>query len=389
MIAPPWLKIPPDGYGAIEYILEYLSEELPKLGVEIVLFTIGATKLRLKGVKKLYYYQDEQYEHIHKTLYDAVNIPLTQSLFALNAIKKAGDFDIIHDHTFHLGGSSMAHLDPRLFPPALCTLHGAFSTDGTLRQGLPDNRSMFAQLGGSERLYFAGISHSQLKNAPRQLKPRLLGVVYNAVKLSELTFRRDKSDYFITLARFNRDKGQHVAIKLCDELGYKLKMAGVVAGLTTPRQLLLELVNPISPYRHFADFKYYSDEILPRLTPDQIEYVGNVSGQRKISFINRAKALLFPIDWEEPFGVAVTEALACGTPVVAMRRGAMPEIIEHGVNGWLADSETEFKEYMTRVDEIDPAACRRSVEEKFSAPTAARAYLAAYRRIIARHKGSD
>ncbi|HSH31251.1 MAG TPA: glycosyltransferase, partial [Candidatus Saccharimonadales bacterium] len=253
MVAPPWLKIPPDGYGAIEYILEYLAQELPKLGVEVVLFTIGETTL--KGVKKRYFYEHEQYEHIHKALYDAINIPVTQSLFALNAIKKAGDFDIIHDHTFHLGGSTMAHLDPRAFPPVLCTLHGAFSTDETIKQGLPDNRPMFSQMATAERLYFAGISNAQLSHAPAALKKRLVGVVHNAIKVGEFAFSDKKQDYFITLARFNRDKGQALAAKLCDELGYNLKMAALVAGITTPRKLLLELTNPISPYRHFADFK--------------------------------------------------------------------------------------------------------------------------------------
>src|SRR5690606_33906727 len=106
----------------------------------------------------------------------------------------------------------------------------------------------------------------------------------------------------------------------------------------------------------------------------RITYSGNLGGFRKHKFIAQAKALLFPIQWEEPFGMAVIEALACGTPVVAMNRGAMPEIIEHGVTGFLANNEEEFGEYMLRVDEIDPAECRRSAEERFSAITMAESY---------------
>ena len=105
-----------------------------------------------------------------------------------------------------------------------------------------------------------------------------------------------------------------------------------------------------------------------------------------MKFLSEAKALLFPIEWDEPFGMSVIEALACGTPVIAMNRGAMPEIIEHGVTGFLANSEEEFTEYMNRIDEIHPAACRRSVEEKFSADAMAANYIKRYKEVIKRHK---
>jgi len=107
-----------------------------------------------------------------------------------------------------------------------------------------------------------------------------------------------------------------------------------------------------------------------------------LGGERKMNFIANAKALLFPIDWEEPFGMAVIEALACGTPVIAMRRGAMPEIIEHGVTGFLADTEAEFAEYMKRIGEIDPAACRAAVEKRFDAITMAKSYMERYEETI-------
>src|SRR5206468_2580064 len=138
--------------------------------------------------------------------------------------------------------------------------------------------------------------------------------------------------------------------------------------------LMLELANPLSAFRNMADFKYYSDEILPHIEPGKIDYVGNASGKDKIKILTKARALLFPIRWEEPFGVAVIEALACGTPVIAMNKGAMPEIIQHGVNGFLANNEDEFEEYMQRVGEIDPVKCRQSVRDNFSAPVAARKY---------------
>lgn len=140
-------------------------------------------------------------------------------------------------------------------------------------------------------------------------------------------------------------------------------MAGSVADITTNRRLLLELANPMSKYRSDAQFKYYSDEILPYfLRYPKITFLGSLAGKKKLKFLSEAKVLLFPIEWEEPFGMSVIEALACGTPVIAMNRGAMSEIIEHGVTGFLANTQREFEEYMTRIDEINPRACRAAVE---------------------------
>jgi glycosyltransferase involved in cell wall biosynthesis len=196
-----------------------------------------------------------------------------------------------------------------------------------------------------------------------------------------------KRDYFMTLARFSRDKGQHVAVKLAAKTKSRLRMAGTVAGIESSRKLLFELANPMSNYRNMAEFRYYSDQILSyTIRYPKITFSGNLKGARKNKFISEAKALLFPIDWEEPFGMAVIEALACGTPVIAMNRGAMPEIIKHGVNGFLADNEDEFLEYMGRLDEIDPAACRQSVVDKFSEDVMAAGYLERYEQAIALSK---
>ncbi len=373
MIAPPWLKIPPKGYGGIETVLDYLVPGLQKLGCDVTLFSIGATDM--PGVDTRYFYEEEQYSHIHKEIYDVAAIPITQALFALNQIRESGDYDIIHNHNGYIGDAIMAFLDPAHFPPVVNTLHGPFVNH---ENEIFDYRSMYAEMALAKRSFYVSISEAMVATAPDAIRPQLLGTVHNAVKLEEWPFQPRKSDYFVTLARFTKDKGQDIAIKLCQKLGIKLRMSGVVAGITNSRKLLLELANPLSSYRNMADFKYYSDKIFPHIDSSMIDYVGNASGKDKVKLLTKARALLFPIRWNEPFGVAVIEALACGTPVIAMNKGAMPEIIQHGVNGFLANSEDEFEEYMQRVDEIDPAKCRQSVRDNFSAPVAARKYLEKY-----------
>ncbi len=191
----------------------------------------------------------------------------------------------------------------------------------------------------------------------------------------------------MTLARFTKDKGQVTAVKFAAKYKKRLRMAGTVAGMGSNKKVLFELSNPLSPYRRNEEFQYFNKKILPAVIRHRnITYAGNLSGDKKMKFISNAKALLFPIEWDEPFGMAVIEALACGTPVVAMKRGAMPEIIQHGKNGFLARDEKEFFEYAQRVNEIDPAECRRSVEKLFSAKAMARQYLLRYLEAIKRSR---
>jgi glycosyltransferase involved in cell wall biosynthesis len=232
-------------------------------------------------------------------------------------------------------------------------------------------------------LYMVCISNAMANQAPKEIESHLLPAVHNALDVDKFPFVDKKDNYYITLARFTKDKGQHIAVKFAAKYKKRLRMAGTVAGMGSNRKVLLELSNPLSHYRKNEEFRYYSDKILQSvLRYPRITYTGNITGQKKLRFISRAKALLFPIDWEEPFGMAVIEALACGTPVVAMNRGAMPEIIMHGVNGFLANSEAEFFEYANRVDEIDPKACRESVEKMFSAKQMTKTYVERYEHII-------
>lgn len=344
----------------------------------------------MRGVKTHSLYKKDLFNKIDWPYYDAPLQVLQAHLhFALNRIKKQGDFDIIHDHNPYIGPSffSLATQSVQI-PPVLHTFHGPpFSTPSDISSGKEDNRMQLALMPDSERFFMACISDTQKAHAPKEISSRMLDTVYNAVKLELFPFREKKKDYYITLARFTPEKGQHIAAKFAAKYKKRLHMAGTVAGIDTKRKLFLELSNPLSKYRQNKEFVYYSDKVLQYvLRYPKINFMGNVGGAKKYDFISQAKALLFPIQWEEPFGMAVIEALACGTPVVAMRRGAMPEIIKHGVNGFLADTEREFFEYANRVNEIKPQDCRDSVIDRFSSEAMARGYIDRYIEVIKRAK---
>lgn len=380
MLATPWLPIPPEGYGGIENLLSALIPELIKLGVEVELFTTGDSTL--PATKRHFLYPRQQNRNIHQPWYDSGPIIFAHILHALNIIRESGDFDVIHDHNNFFGPIALANTQDDL-PPAIHTLHNpAFTANENTDTGIPDTMMMWRQLTAANKLRLVAISNALTKDAPPGIKHLYLPCVHNAIDVSQFPFVSDKKDYFITLARFHPEKGQHIAIQAAKELNVPLKMAGVVGDLKTYNKILTELANPLSRYRSLVDFRYFSDYIFPNLFEDSIEYIGVVSGQRKLDFIGHAKALLYPVQWEEPFGMAVIEALACGTPVIAMNRGAMPEIIRHGYNGFLANSFEEFRSYMKKIDEIQPANCRQSVEENFSANRMARQYLEHYKTVI-------
>jgi len=388
MIAPPWLKLPAEGYGGVEAVIDSLVRELVKLNVDIEIFGVGRRKLH--GVTVHPVTKTEQFEHILKPMYDfALPIPTAHVLNSLRMIQADGKFDVIHDHNYFVGPAILTYAAGfGKIPPAIHTLHGPpLTTDRMVADGFPDNRVFWRSLADHHHCSIVPISEAMRGTLPPELSGNVLDVVHNAVEVTDFPYvnKEGKKNYFITLARFSEEKGQHIAARICSRNNYRLRMAGTVAAISSTRKLLLELANPVSRYRNDRDFRYYSEQVLPYvLRNPRVTYAGNISGRRKMKFISESKALLFPITWEEPFGMSVIEALACGTPVIAMNHGAMPELIEHGVTGFLANTEEEFAEYMKRVDELDPEACRKSVEAKFSGRLMAERYLERYRTAIAR-----
>jgi glycosyltransferase involved in cell wall biosynthesis len=369
--AGPWLPVPPPDYGGIENVLATLIPELRSRGVEVVLCTVEESTVEVDD--RRYAFPDGQFGRLAGPYAQVMGITHAHMATVLETLRERPEIDLVHDHLEVVGPSVLGALDGE-GPPVLQTLHW----------DLRKHPEFYGSFDGGGRVFFNAVSNAQLATAPGNLRAQSIGVVHLGVDLAAHPFRRRKGEEFLILGRVTAYKGQAMAARLCKELGMPLVMAGPVAGVTDPEELAAALKDPASPLHGYDDVRYYLDSVQPFEDGDAIRWVGTVGGAGKTALIGRARAVLMPISWEEPGATAAIEALACGTPVIATRRGALPEIIEHGVNGFLADDEAELAHWMQRTGEIDPAACRRSVTERFSAQAMAAGYLRLYREVLAR-----
>jgi glycosyltransferase involved in cell wall biosynthesis len=269
-------------------------------------------------------------------------------MHSLEAYKRAREFDVIHDHDGLASRAMGALVHELVGVPVVATLHG------------PANRLTQEMLSSLRRdLSFIAISEYQRKGFPDL---RFVATVPNAIDVEHMPFSAEKDDYFLFIGRMTADKGAHTAIRVAQRLGTRLILAGKVNE---------------GPEREF-----FAAEVEPHLS-DDIHYRGEVDHETKVELYRRARCTLFPIQWPEPFGLVMIESLACGTPVVAMRQGSVPEVIEHGRTGFIVETAEEMIEAAARIDEIDPAECRRAVEERFGSDAFVAAHEAAYRRLLA------
>jgi hypothetical protein len=193
-----------------------------------------------------------------------------------------------------------------------------------------------------------------------------IGTVHNALRLETWPFHPDKEDFALFLGRFHPDKAPHLALEAAHAAGLPLVLAGKCA-------------EPLEK-------QYFDKEVKPRLTGADVVF-GVADATAKRDLLSRARCLLFPVQWEEPFGMVMIEAMACGTPVVALRCGAVPEVVKHGVTGLICDTPEELPAALAEVTRLDPAACRAHVAQGFSAQELARGYVRAYRAALASHRG--
>jgi hypothetical protein len=337
MIAPPWFPLPPLRYGGIEFVVSLLTEGLVARGHDVTLFASGDSETRARLSYIFARAPFEQMENGHHL----------EVMHSLQAYMRAGEFDIIHDHD-GLASRAMGALVHRLVgAPVVATLHGP--ADRITQQGLSSLR---------DDLRFIAISEYQRLGFPDL---DFVGTIPNAVDVEHMPFSAEKDDYLLFIGRMTPDKGAHTAIDVAHRLDRRLILAGKV--------------------NEGPERDYFAEQVEPHLS-DNIHFRGEVDHETKGRLYERARCTLFPIQWPEPFGLVMIESLACGTPVIAMRQGSVPEVIEHGRTGFIVDTADEMVEAFARLDDIDPAECRRSVEERFGYDAFVTAHEAAYARLL-------
>jgi glycosyltransferase involved in cell wall biosynthesis len=331
ILSPPWFPVPPTGYGGIEWIVSLLADGLADAGHEVTLFASGDSRTR---AELAWVYEHAPSDQIGRTLPDLRH--------TLSAYERADDFDVINDHTGHLG----------------CVLGGLVET--------PVVHTVHGPLGGEPGAVYEQIQQVapevgliSLSLNQRRPKPGLNWVanIPNALDLEHYPCHPHKGDYLLFLGRMNHEKGAHRAIWLAMELGLPLKLAGKM--------------------REPREEAYFAELVEPHLGHG-IEYLGEVNHGTKVELLQNARCTLFPIDWEEPFGLVMIESLACGTPVIATRRGAVPEVIEDGRGGIIVDDWRDAPAALERADALDPVECRRYAEERFAPERMVGDYVRAY-----------
>lgn len=333
-VAPLHESVPPLLYGGTERIVSYLTEELVKQGHDVTLFASGdsITAAHLAPIvdRALRLNQNEDHFAYHILLLEAVN-------------KRAHEFDIIHFHIDYLHFP----VSRKLNTPQLTTLHG--------RLDLP---SLYAVYREYSDMPVISISNSQRTPLPFA---NWIATVYNGVPEETYTYRSSPGTYLAFLGRISPEKGIENAIAIAIRSGMELKIAAKIDKV---------------------DKDYFDTHIKSLLKHPLIEYIGEINETEKNDFLGNAYALLFPIDWPEPFGLVMIEAMACGTPTVAFRRGSVAEVMNHGETGFIVDNITEAVDSVEKIETISRQCCRHVFQTRFSAQRMTTEYLKAYRSLI-------
>jgi len=337
VLSPVWFPVPPTGYGGIEWVVSLLADGLTEAGHDVTLFASGDSRT---SATLFSLFSEAPSSEIGQTSAELVH--------ALSCFERAADFDVINDHS----GPLAAALGGLVPTPVVHTVHGPLD-----ERALRTYRAIAAAA--------PGVGLISLSENQRRPGPELPWVanIHNALDLDAYPFHEDRGDYLLFLGRMSPDKGAHRAIEIAREAGFPIKLAG--------------------KKRERAEQAYF-DEVVSPLLGDEAEYVGETTHALKVELLQQARATLFPIDWEEPFGLVMIESMACGTPVIATRRGAVPEVVADGRSGIVVDSFAEMAPALAAADRLDPRECRRWVEEHFSAERMTADYVAAYERVVDR-----
>jgi glycosyltransferase involved in cell wall biosynthesis len=333
-VAPLWESVPPKLYGGTERVVSYLTEELVRLGHDVTLFASGdsVTAARLESICN----------HALRLNKGIFNRDAPMTMLMEQALGKAGDYDIIHSHLDFLG-FPLARRNPI---PTVTTFHG--------RLDLPELQPVFREYAEMPIVSISNAQRKPLSWANWQ------ATVYHGLPKDLYGLQSNPGNYLAFLGRIAPEKRPDHAIEIAKRVGIPLRIAAKV--------------DP-------ADQEYFHAEIEPLLSHPLIEYLGEITDSEKRDFLGNAMALVCPYDWPEPFGLVLIEALACGTPVLAYRRGSIPEIIEDSVTGFVCEDLDELTAAIRRIPEIDRRRCRRAFEERFSVERMAQDYVRVYEQV--------
>ena len=351
MLAPISWPLPPTGYGPWELVAHNLTEELVKLGHHVTLFAAGGTKSSAEIVITTPHAMETwpESEKSRPRKFDTQSGLLEgppdgrvlEQLHIATCMQRAaaGEFDVVHSH-LHVHALMFGRL---IKCPLVTTLHG----------------SAWVRATHPALLAYKDLPFVSLSDAERQFLPELnyVATVHNGIRLEDFPFEPDKDDYLLFAGRLSPEKGPDTAIEIAKRSGRRLLMAG--------------LIEP--QYQDFFDTK-----VKPHIDGREIEFLGLLSQKDLAPVYRKAAAVLFPIKWCEPFGLVAVEAQASGTPIIATRFGALPEIIREGETGFVVDSVEEAIMATEKLGTISPQACRANAESRFSAATMAKGYEQAY-----------
>lgn len=334
-VAPLWESVPPKLYGGTERIVSYVTEELVAMGHNVTLFASGdsETTARLEAICP-------QALRLNTGIFNR-DAPLM--MLHERGLGSAHDFDIIHSH-LDFTGFPLARRNP---VPVVTTLHG--------RLDLPELEPVYREFS---EMPLVSISDAQRRPLPWA---NWAGTVYHGLPRNMYTFHPQPGGYLAFLGRIAPEKRPDHAIEIAKRTGLPLRIAAKVDNV---------------------DRTYFEAEIEPLLNHPLIEFVGEISDAEKDQFIGNAIAVVCPYDWPEPFGLVLIEAFACGTPVIAYRRGSIPEIVDHGVTGFICETIDEMVDAVGQVPLIDRKQCRAAFDERFTADRMARDYVALYERLL-------
>ena len=345
-VAPPFESVPPAQYGGTERVVSLLTEELVRRGHEVTLFASGdstTTAHLVPTVDTALWRQKE------------VRDPLVYWSITVGEVYRRaarGEFDLIHSHVDFLAFPCAELVDT----PTVTTLHG--------RLDLPDLPRVYARFPD---MPVVSISDSQRAPLPAA---NWVGTVYNGIDIDAHPFHERGGDYLAFLGRISPDKGLDRAVQIARQAGLPIRIAA--------RMPLEASDDPTTR----GDWEYYRAVVEPLFKESDVEYVGEVGDAERPAFLGNALALLFPINWPEPFGLVMAEALACGTPVVARRRGSVPEVLTDGLTGLIGETDEELVRLCARIGEIDRAVCRSEAERRFSVGALADGYERVYRGLL-------